>query len=402
MANETLSISSTDHNFVSRNALDKKHRMPASIKRLFFLFLISLNGFSLLAQSGAAPGVQTFTLVIDAGHGGKDPGTKGLFSKEKDVALDIAMRFGKLVEEEIPDVKVIYTRKTDVFIPLHERAAIANQNNADLFVSIHVDGVKKTSVTGTSTFVMGLHKNEENLEVAKRENAVITQEEDFSANYHGFDPNSPESYIRISLQQKSSLDLSLYMAAYIQDHFENKAKRASRGVKQAGFLVLWQSTMPAVLVETGFLTNPEEEKYLNSTDGKNQIARSIYEAFKAYKREVEQKSSYDINIEQRPNNEIKGDTNAVVSKSELIYKLQIASSTQPINLKSKKYKDLPNLQVHQEGPSYKYTVGAESSLESIIKLQKSLKELFGDAFIIAFKDGQRISLQEAKELEQKK
>lgn len=359
---------------------------------MVLLFLISIliyPAFSQVDQNAVLP---DFTLVIDAGHGGTDPGTKGLFSKEKDIALDIALRFGKMVEEQIPAVKVIYTRKTDVFIPLHERAAIANRNNADLFVSIHVDGVKKTGVQGTSTFVMGLHKNEENLEVAKRENAVITQEEDFSANYHGFDPNVPESYIRISLQQKSSLDLSLYMAAYIQDQFENKAKRISRGVKQAGFLVLWQSTMPAVLVETGFLTNPEEEKYLNSPEGKQQIAQSIFNAFKTYKQEVEQKSSFEIKPIEK----------VAEVKTELVYRIQIASSSKPINLKSKKFNHLPHLLEHQEGNMYKYTVGAENTHEAILKLHQDIKNDFKDAFVIAFKNGQKITIQEAKELEQKR
>lgn len=392
MANETRSLKSTKLIPRFLNSFGTAGLSSVSQKRMVLLFLISIliyPAFSQVDQNAVLP---DFTLVIDAGHGGTDPGTKGLFSKEKDIALDIALRFGKMVEEQIPAVKVIYTRKTDVFIPLHERAAIANRNNADLFVSIHVDGVKKTGVQGTSTFVMGLHKNEENLEVAKRENAVITQEEDFSANYHGFDPNVPESYIRISLQQKSSLDLSLYMAAYIQDQFENKAKRISRGVKQAGFLVLWQSTMPAVLVETGFLTNPEEEKYLNSPEGKQQIAQSIFNAFKTYKQEVEQKSSFEIKPIEK----------VAEVKTELVYRIQIASSSKPINLKSKKFNHLPHLLEHQEGNIYKYTVGAENTHEAILKLHQDIKNDFKDAFVIAFKNGQKITIQEAKELEQKR
>lgn len=364
-------------------------------KRIFLLFLASTLILIASAQADESTVKKNFTVVIDAGHGGKDPGTHGIFSKEKDIALDIALRVGRQIESNLPDVKVIYTRKTDVFIELHQRAAIANRNNADLFISIHVDGVKKTTAKGTSTFVMGLHKNDENLEVAKRENAVITQEENYSTNYQGFDPYKPESYIRICLEQKSSLDLSLYMAAFVQDEFTNKAGRINRGVNQAGYLVLWQATMPAVLVETGFLTNPEEEKYLNSEEGKVQISGSIYNAFCSYKAHIEKKSSYILN----PTPDSLKVSPSVPAQEELIYCIQVLSSEKPISLQSKKFKNYSDIRELAENNKYRYYVGNETSFSAISSYQKLVKEDFHDAFIVAFKNGKKIPVQEAKELE---
>ncbi len=366
------------------------------IKRTFILFVASW--LLMLVQGSFEPvsAQKQFILVLDAGHGGKDPGTHGVFSKEKHVALDITLRVGKLIEENFPDVKVIYTRKTDVFIELHERAAIANRNNADLFISIHVDGVKKTSVQGTSTFVMGLHKNDENLEVAKRENGVITQEDNYSANYQGFDPNKPESYIRICLEQKASLDLSLYIAAFIQDQFQNQAKRISRGVNQAGYLVLWQATMPAVLVETGFLTNPQEEKYLNSEEGKTQISNAIYHGFAAYKNQIEQKSSFVVN--PIPDS-LK--TKVQEPKDELYYRIQILSSDKAISSNAKKFKNYTDIREISDNKVYRYYVGEEKSYSAISSYLKLVREDFKDAFVVAFKNGQKITLQEAKEVESK-
>jgi N-acetylmuramoyl-L-alanine amidase len=189
------------------------------------------------------------TVVVDPGHGGKDPGTVGKQTKEKEIVLGIALKLGKYIEDNMSDVKVIYTRKTDVFVPLHERAEIANKNDADIFISIHANADPKWKAEGTETYAMGLHKSEDNLEVAKLENSVILMEEDYTTNYENFDPNSAESYIAISLLQNIHLEQSLEFASYIQNQFRERAKRKDRGVKQAGFLVLWQTTMPSVLVE---------------------------------------------------------------------------------------------------------------------------------------------------------
>lgn len=227
------------------------------------------------------------TVVIDAGHGGKDPGTVGKSLKEKDVVLKLALRVGEYIEKNLPEVKVVYTRKTDKFIELSERSAIAMRNKADLFISIHANAIANPKTYGTETWVMGLHKSEENLAVAKRENAVIVQYEDnYQEKYEGFD-NSPESYIMFSLMQNAYLESSLKFADKIEKQFKNKAGRHSRGVKQAGFVVLYKTATPSVLVEAGFLSNETEEKFLGTEAGQELIASGIYRAFKEYKSEVE-------------------------------------------------------------------------------------------------------------------
>jgi N-acetylmuramoyl-L-alanine amidase len=226
-------------------------------------------------------------VVIDAGHGGHDPGTKGKLTKEKDVALKIALKVGAYIEKNIPSVKVIYTRKDDRYLALDERAAIANKAKADLFICIHVNANPNTKAYGTETYVMGHHKDEGNLDVAKRENSVILMDENYEERYEGFDPKSPESYILFSLTQSAYQESSLKLAQKIEDQFKSKVGRLSKGVKQAGFLVLWKTTMPGVYVETGFLSNTAEEKFLNSDEGQDLIASGIYRAFKDYKSEVE-------------------------------------------------------------------------------------------------------------------
>ena len=223
------------------------------------------------------------TVVIDPGHGGKDPGAIGKISYEKDLCLSIALLLGGYIEENIKDVKVIYTRKTDVFIPLHKRAEIANSNNADLFISIHVNSTVGHTAYGTSTYVMGLHKSDDNLEVAKTENSVIYDEKDYKNKYSGFDPDSPETYIILNLYQNANLEKSLDLAQKIQYQFKNRAGRRSKGVKQAGLLVLWQTTMPSVLIETGFISNLTEEQYLNTTYGQEIIASAIFSSTKPVK-----------------------------------------------------------------------------------------------------------------------
>ncbi|MDQ3290424.1 MAG: N-acetylmuramoyl-L-alanine amidase [Bacteroidota bacterium] len=226
------------------------------------------------------------TVVIDAGHGAHDNGCSGRFSKEKDVALKVALELGKQIEENLPDVKVVYTRKSNVFVELIDRAGIANKNNADLFISIHCNS-GPAAAYGTETFTMGLHTSEANLKVAKRENSVILKEEGYKENYDGFDPNSPQSHILLSLRQSAYMDNSLRFAQKVEHQFVNRVNRKSRGVKQAGLIVLWKSAMPSVLIETGFLTNAAEEKYLNDKLGQSYIASGIYRAFKEYKQELE-------------------------------------------------------------------------------------------------------------------
>lgn len=226
------------------------------------------------------------TVVIDAGHGGKDIGCNGKISNEADVALKLALQVGALIEKNLPDVKVIYTRKDDTFVELIDRAGIANKHNADLFISIHLNAGPPTAF-GTETYTMGLHTSNSNLAVAKRENAVILQEDDYKEKYGGFDPNSPQSHIMFALHQSAYMENSLRFAQKVESEFKNRVGRTSRGVKQAGFLVLWKSYMPSVLIEAGFLTNPTEEKFLNDKTGQTYMASGIYRAFKEYKQELE-------------------------------------------------------------------------------------------------------------------
>lgn len=226
-------------------------------------------------------------VVIDAGHGGKDSGTRGKKILEKDVALKIALKVGHYIEKNVPGVKVIYTRKTDTYISLDERANIANRAHADLFICIHANSMPGGRATGTETYVMGLHKDESNFEVAKRENSVILMDENYKERYEGFDPDSPESYILFSLTQSAYQESSLLFAQKVEDQFKQRVGRHSRGVKQAGFVVLWRTTMPSVLIETGFLSHPTEEQFLSEERGQDLIASGIYRAFKEYKNEVE-------------------------------------------------------------------------------------------------------------------
>ncbi|MGF1639006.1 MAG: N-acetylmuramoyl-L-alanine amidase [Cyclobacteriaceae bacterium] len=261
--------------------------------------IIQLLGLSLILLFGSFSPLKRSeykvkTVVIDAGHGGKDSGTVGAFSKEKDIALKISLEVGSIINKYIKDVKVIYTRSDDTFIPLEERAQIANRNGADAFISIHCNSLPasttlatKTRIYGTETFVMGLHTSEANLEVAKRENSVIMLEENYEERYEGFDPKSPESHILFSLYQNAYLENSLMLANNIETQFKDRVGRHSRGVKQAGFWVLYRTSMPSVLVEVGFLSNANEEKYLNDPVGQSYIASGIFRAFRDYKNNIE-------------------------------------------------------------------------------------------------------------------
>ncbi|MBI9053142.1 MAG: N-acetylmuramoyl-L-alanine amidase [Bacteroidales bacterium] len=327
------------------------------------------------------------TVVIDAGHGGKDGGAHGRKVKEKDIALAIALKLGTYIEENIPDVKVIYTRTTDVFVPLSERANIANRNNADLFISIHLNGNKDSRAYGTETYAMGLHKTEGNLEVAQIENSAILFEEDYSTNYEGFDPQSAESYIIFSFIQNTFLEQSLNYASFVENEFKTKALRKSRGVKQAGFLVLWKTTMPSVLIEAGFLTNQREERYLTSKEGQEYLASAIYRAFKNYKLKIEAKSHFVAKIDS---------SQMLKDTTSILFKVQIASSKNSVNTLSESFKGLDNVEEIKINDTYKYTVGSYSNYSDILNLKKTIEKVYPDAFIIAVeKSGKLIPVNEA-------
>lgn len=369
--------------------------------QLLIIVLIFLNlGINHYGYSQIEERYSLKTVVIDAGHGGKDSGARGRKSKEKDIVLDIALKLGTYIEENIPDVKVIYTRTTDVFVPLNERANIANKNKADLFISIHCNGNIDSRAYGTETFAMGLHKTDGNLEVAKMENSAILFEEDYTTKYEGFNPHSAESYIIFSFLQNTFLEQSLNYAAFVENEFETRALRKSRGVKQAGFLVLWKTTMPSVLIETGFLTNPREERYLMSNQGQEYIASAIYRAFKSYKMAIEEKSKFIAKVDSihlNKNNETKND-DSETSSGTIHFKVQIASSSNSIPTNSDFFKGFENVEEFQFHDFYKYTVGSTSSFEKIVQFKKIVEEKYPDAFIIAVDENKNlIPLNEALE-----
>jgi N-acetylmuramoyl-L-alanine amidase len=347
------------------------------------------------------------TIVIDPGHGGKDPGCGGKFSSEKDVALDISLIFGKYIEDTYDDVKVIYTRKTDKFVDLAERAKIANRENADLFVCIHVNAGPSTA-KGNETYVMGLHKTKSNLLVAQRENSSILMEENHETTYSNFDPSDPDSYIGITLRQSAFLEQSISFADKIQKQFKKNVKIIpDRGIKQAGFLVLHRTAMPAVLVETGFLTNPAEEKTLNDSLYQIKIGKSIFNAFVSYKNEVEGVNKAMTGHEEGKDvlvvnpNEGSGDTtDETENRSRILFKVQLSSSSEPVPLKPSNFKGIHNVDEYISTGTYKYkyTVGNKSDYEEALKLQRFVREKgFSSAFIVAFKDGIRTDVQKARQ-----
>ena len=392
---------------------------------LFFVFFF-VNNLTLQAYKPSKSGKVT-TVVIDAGHGGHDSGAVGKKSKEKDIALDLALRLGKLIEKNFSDVKVIYTRKTDEFIELYRRAQIANEIHADLFICIHCNSNKSASPNGSETYVMGLDKSNANIGVAKKENGVILLEKDYTTKYDGYDPNSVEANIIFSLFQNAHLDQSLDFAAKVQKYFSKNNKSFNRGVKQAGFLVLWKTTMPSVLIETGFISNAKEEEYLTSEKGKNQIAKSILSAFKEYKFKVEgfnnqskvtDNNSEDIeeDVEEtivavdvpkvdttHPKNIFTKTTDIKPAKDtleqDITFRIQFASSSVEKPLNAPEFANFKNVKRYFHNGMYKYTVGNEKTLKEANDLLLKLHEKgYKDAFIVAFLNEQRISPAEAVKL----
>ena len=433
-----------------------------------------------------------FILVIDPGHGGHDAGAVGKITKEKTINLNVALAFGKLVEQNCPDVKVIYTRKTDVFIPLHTRADIANRNKADLFISIHTNALPKGHISrGLETYTLGMHRAADNLAVAKRENEVILYEKDYKQRYQGFDPNSSESYIMFEYMTDHNMAQSVELAKFVQRRTCASAGRQNKGVKQAGFLVLRETSMPSCLIELGFISTPDEERFLDSSAGVSQLGRGIYQAFVDYKRKYDTNPSVSYKEEpqqqevkmpvvapETPKQEViqetkkedkkesrkerkrrkkeaeekadsavaekaaaaveksaeKKDTvvlpapvpapsvkpvpavkpvpevkpvpavkpvapveKPVATSSAPVFKVQILASSSKLSPSSPQLKGQQNVDSYEEGGLYKFTVGASTDYNEIYQLRKSLLDKFPQAFIIAFKDGQKTDVRKAIE-----
>ena len=390
-----------------------------------------------------------FTLVIDPGHGGHDAGALGAISKEKNINLAVALRFGKYVEQNLPEVRVIYTRKTDVFIPLNERANIANRANADLFISVHTNALPAGKVArGFETYTLGMHRAKDNLDVAMRENSVISMEKDYQQRYQGFDPRSSESYIIFEFIQGKNMERSVELARMIQRGVCDGANRPDKGVHQAGFLVLRETSMPGCLIELGFITTPDEERLLNNDSRVDDIARGIYEAFAKYKNKYDRsvsvpyraKDSEDVNLPkivpdqepapktrvvtrgkqpkreeatpEQPKREVKEvkkldpkremkktETKKEVKKAEIadapVFKLQIFVGSRNLRKGDAHFKGETDYDSFQEGNLVKYTLGASTNYNEIYRLRKEKLEKFSEAFIIAFKNGQKYDVNQA-------
>lgn len=388
----------------------RKAKGNMNIRRLIgpigFLFWLSLCAFAM----GQLPVLQDEddhrikTVVIDAGHGGKDNGCSGKHSKEKHIALKLALKAGSLISTAYPDVNVIYTRDKDVFVELHERAAIANRAEADLFISIHCNAANFKAY-GTETYVMGLHKEEANLGVAKRENASILLESNYEENYDGFDPNSPEGHILLTLFQHAYLDQSIRFAEKVEREFVDAGRR-SRGVKQMGFLVLWKTAMPAVLIESGFLTNGSEEEFLRDENNQWTMAKAIYNAFSEYKAELEP----DFVIKDAPETvELIKDEPKVQPNHHnhhhkevpgLSFHVQVCAAKTSIPEGDARLKGMKNdLVEKREGPYFKYQYGDFLDLNKALDAQSELRSKhFPDCFVVAYYNGDKISIKQATAL----
>ncbi len=367
---------------------------------LLFAICLTLIPINVVGQSSKK---SEFVIMIDAGHGGKDigtPGTKRYRTAEKHIALDVSLALGKLIKERMPYVKVMYTRIGDTYPTLKDRSNMANTKDADLFISIHCNAQPggKRSAYGSETFVLGLHKNATNLEVAKRENSVIFLEENYEENYKGFDPNSPESMIGLILSQEEYLEQSIELANNIETEFKVTAKRKSRGVKQAGLWVLAHTYMPSVLVELGFLTNNKEEDFLNSSNGKKIMTKSLFNAVKKY---VDARvASNDVSaVVEKPQIEVpkvtKVDPDAPRIIDGVTFKVQIAAGSKKLSPKPYNFKGLTDVSREKHGRIYRYFYGSTSDFTAIKLKRKEAKEKgYASCFLVAFKDGKKVSVAE--------
>lgn len=336
-----------------------------------------------------------FIVVIDPGHGGNDPGAIGTRGKEKNINLNVARKLGRLIEDNCNDTKVVYTRKSDIFVPLHRRAEIANNAKANLFISIHTNAVAKKNsyVKGTETYTLGLHRTEENLEVAKKENSVILIEDDYKQRYAGFNPNSSESYIIFEFMQDKNMSQSVNFATLIQQNFKGY-NRIDKGVHQAGFLVLRETSMPSVLIELGYISNPSEETYLLSDKGTTDLANAIYRAFINYKGNSSKIKPTTVTSNTRQ--EITTPKEEAKETSKIKFKIQILASDRVLPQNSKQFKGLNPVSWYKENGLIKYTYAEDEDYNKILKIKRKIVDpKFKDAFIIAFKNDTKININKA-------
>lgn len=371
-----------------------------TLNRSYIIILLCSLWVALPFVSMQAQG-RDFTVVIDPGHGGRDPGAIGKRGKEKTINLSVALKLGKLIEANCKDVRIVYTRDKDTFVALDKRAQIANNAKADLFISIHTNAVAKGRIVrGTETYTLGLHKTDENLEVAKLENSVILIESDYEQRYAGFNPNSAESYIIFEFLQDRNMEKSVQLATQIQRQFRNTAKRIDKGVHQAGFLVLRETTMPGVLVELGYISTPDEERYLLSEAGTDALARSIYQAFMKYRGQSYTTLAKDNVVapikQERPQAQKKPAASTQKQTSgKPVFKIQILTSDKKLASNNKQFKGLSPIEYYQEKGIYKYTYGASTDYNKVLRTQKQISAKFKGAFIVAFKNGKKMDVNQA-------
>lgn len=390
-------------------------------RRLLLIAICALSGVPAALAAGRA-----FTLVIDAGHGGNDAGALGHYSKEKNINLNVALAFGRYVERGCPDVRVVYTRKADTFVPLYTRANIANKAKADLFISIHTNALPKgATARGMETYTLGMHRTQDNLAVAKRENSVILEESDYKQRYEGFDPRSSESYIIFELMQDRNMAKSVELAKMVQRNTCAAAGRKNNGVKQAGFLVIRETSMPSCLIELGFITTPDEEAFLNTDNGIDRLAYGIYQAFVEYRRKNDKGFTGPIRIDapkaeqpakaEPPSTPTTPSTpnppatpsatntaqppvspaNPVSPTDQPVFKVQITTSPTKLRANSPQLKGIDSTDCYKDGGVWKYTVGASADYARIAALRRTLLDKFPDAFVIAFRGDERTDVQEA-------
>ncbi|MBE9487861.1 MAG: N-acetylmuramoyl-L-alanine amidase [Bacteroidetes bacterium] len=367
-------------------------------KILCFIIIFQCN-FA-IAQQVKQGELKLKTVVLDAGHGGHDPGAVHGIYKEKDVVLKVVLKLGKLIEKNYSDIKVVYTRKTDVFIPLYKRGAIANKAKGDLFISVHVNSAKSKYATGVETYTLGLHKSAASLAVAKKENAVITLEENYKEEYGGFSPDDPESYIMFSMGQQGFLRESIELSYLIQQQYKKKLSFSDRGIKQAGYLVLWRVSMPAVLTELPFISNATDRKFITSNAGQDKIANSLFGAFCEYKKNAEHSFEY-CSIEEKPKVSVKKIEyykNGVPKKP--CFSVQIMSSRRKVSINKRNFGDFTTQIMEVKVKNrYKYFVGVLDDYQEILDLRNKLrKNKFKDAYEVGFLKGNLVKASELKKI----